>query len=355
MPSSATRTFTDPEMYFAGIRNLRIDGVITKCGEFRAESTHIDLHRLFMYRSDESLPRIMKVEPSGMRAGIVFATDPGEPSMLINGVEITAGQISRNGLDWEWYLRSSAPCRWGSVSLMPEDLAAASKAIIGRELVPASFARSLTPPTAALSRLRKLHEAADHLAKTAPDILATPEVARAMETALVEAMVFCIADRHSGDVRNVQRHRAKVMRRLEEVLTSTPDRPLYMPQLCAAVGASYTTLRDCCQEYLGMSPKRYLWVRRMHLVRRALRIADAEKTTVTEIATDYGFWELGRFAVAYRSLFGEPPSAALRRPPEDAKPGEIIEPVWKFVKSAAAAQSYEDVGFGSTGSSRASF
>ena len=89
-----------------------------------------------------------------------------------------------------------------------------------------------------------------------------------------------------------------------------------MPQLCATVGASYTTLRDCCQGYLGMSPKRYLWLRRMHLVRRALRIADAEKTTVTEIATDYGFWELGRFAVAYRSLLGEVPSAALRRRPK---------------------------------------
>ena len=194
MPSSATRTFTDPEMYFSGIRNLQIDGVITKRGEFRAESTHIDLHRLFMYRSDESLPRIMKVAPSGMRAGIVFATDPGEPSMLINGVEIADGQISRNGLDWEWYLRSSAPCRWGSVSLTPEDLAAASKAIIGRELVPASFARSLTPPSAALSRLRKLHEAADHLAKTAPDILAKPEVARAMEDGVGRSNGFL----HSG-------------------------------------------------------------------------------------------------------------------------------------------------------------
>ena len=83
-----------------------------------------------------------------------------------------------------------------------------------------------------------------------------------------------------------------------------------------------------------MSPKRYLWLRRMHLVRRALRIADAAKTTVTEIATDYGFWELGRFAGVYRTLFGEAPSAALRRPPEDSKLGEIIEPAWKFVKSA---------------------
>jgi hypothetical protein len=37
MPSSATRTFTDPDIYFAGIRSLQIDGVITKRGEFRAD------------------------------------------------------------------------------------------------------------------------------------------------------------------------------------------------------------------------------------------------------------------------------------------------------------------------------
>jgi transcriptional regulator GlxA family with amidase domain len=51
----------------------------------------------------------------------------------------------------------------------------------------------------------------------------------------------------------------------------------------------------------------------MHLARRALRDADPERTSVTEIATAHGFWELGRFSVEYRNLFDESPSMTLRR------------------------------------------
>ena len=110
-------------------------------------------------------------------------------------------------------------------------------------------------------------------------------------------------------------HRARVMRRLEKVLMANPEEPLYMAELSPQVSASYWTLRDCCLEYLGMSPKRYLWLRRMNLARRALRRANAGDKTVTEIASGYGFWELGRFSVAYRSLFGESPSKTLDRAP----------------------------------------
>jgi AraC-like DNA-binding protein len=66
-----------------------------------------------------------------------------------------------------------------------------------------------------------------------------------------------------------------------------------------------------------MGPIRYLSLRRMHLVRRALLRADSSTTTVTRLATDHGFWELGRFAVAYRALFGESPSVSFHRPPND--------------------------------------
>ena len=61
-----------------------------------------------------------------------------------------------------------------------------------------------------------------------------------------------------------------------------------------------------------MGPKRYLLLRRMHLVRRALRESSPAKATITEIATRFGFWQFGRLAVEYKALFGEAPSATLR-------------------------------------------
>lgn len=83
-----------------------------------------------------------------------------------------------------------------------------------------------------------------------------------------------------------------------------------------------------------MSPTRYLWLRRMHLARRDLRIAGPAATSVTEVVTRHGFWELGRFSVAYRSLFGESPSATRCRPPDDPPPQQNIASPWEFPESA---------------------
>lgn len=199
------------------------------------------------------------------------------------------------------------------MSLTLNALAAYGDAIAGRELAAPHETYIARPGPQLMARLRSLHAAACHLAKTDPEVLACRTTARALEEDLVHTMVACLIaglPAASGS-RRVQR--AKIMSRFEDYLADRPCEPLYLSEICAAIGVSERTLRDCCHDHLGMGPHRYLLLRRMHLARRALRDADPVRTTVTEIATAHGFWELGRFSVEYRSLFDELPSTTLRR------------------------------------------
>jgi AraC-like DNA-binding protein len=159
-----------------------------------------------------------------------------------------------------------------------------------------------------------MHKSIGQLAQNTPGILALPEVSRAFENELVRILVRCLAEGHSVEPTAGGRRHDTILTRFEEFLEANPDRPLYLTEICAAIGAAERTLRASCEEHLGMGPIRYLTLRRMHLVRRALLHSDPSKSTVTQIVTDHGFWELGRFSVAYRALFGESPSDTLRQP-----------------------------------------
>jgi AraC-like DNA-binding protein len=166
-----------------------------------------------------------------------------------------------------------------------------------------------------MARLLSFHEDAARLAKNAPDRLAHPEVARALEEALAHAMIRCLTESTAIEMDSRERSHVTVISKLEEFLAANRSEPIYLREICGAAGVSETTLRRCCHDHLGMGPVHYLWLRRMHLARVALLRADAATATVTGIATDHGFWKLGRFSVEYRKLFGELPSASLRRPP----------------------------------------
>ena len=335
MPEIVVRSFSDPDAFQAAFRGADVEGVVTVPGNFHAELTRVDFQRLWMQRGDESLPRVLNLAATAVeRAAIIFATNQGQPETRVSGMALSSGEIIAWNPSAPIHYRSMAACRWGAISLTREDITAFSETILGRQLTTPIFLRRIRPPAPLFSQLLSLHDAAGHLAKTAPEILLKPEVTRAMEQALVETMISCLASAEPVHARSVPGGHVRVMRRLEEAVEANSEGPLYMSELSAVVGVPYRTLHDCCREHLGMSPKRYLWLRRMHLARRALHRADPEKTTVTEIATSFGFWELGRFSVAYRSLFGEAPSAALRRSPNDPKPGEIIVSARYFAKSA---------------------
>jgi AraC-like DNA-binding protein len=317
MSRSAIFTFTDPAPYGAAIRAAETEVWVTSRGNFRAELIQIDLGRLWLQQGRENLPRIFHTALSPKRAPISFFTRSSKASVYHAGVEVSSGDIIVNGSGATYHRRTSGPCEWASMSLTPEHLADAGRAILGRDVAAPSLGRVTRPAAALTERLSSLHMQAAQLAKAAPEALAHPETSRALEQSLVHAMMACLCDVASGDAGSRWRHHSAIMMRFEELLAANSDRPMYLTDICAATGASERTLRVCCEEHLGMGPIKYLWLRRMHLARRAIVLADPAQATVTRIASDHGFWELGRFAVAYRALFGESPSASLRRPSGD--------------------------------------
>jgi AraC-like DNA-binding protein len=209
---------------------------------------------------------------------------------------------------------SLATCRLASMSLTPQDLVEVGILIDGRESTLPAVTRLVRTDPLLMRRLLLLHDIATRLANAAPDKSARPEVTGSIEQALIRAMIRCLRSTPLP-MRTAARRHAEIIARLEYLLAANKDRPLYLTEICATTGVSERTLRVCCHEHLGMGPLRYLWLRRMHLARAALIHADPANASVTSIATSHGFWELGRFAVEYRTLFGESPSLSLRAPP----------------------------------------
>jgi AraC-like DNA-binding protein len=286
-------------------------------GAFTAELARVQMHRLSMLCGWQSLPSIARIGLHKTRNAIFFLTKPDQPSTTLSGIELPPGDIVFPATGGEYYNRGHGNARWGAMSLTPEDLAAYGRAIVGRELVAPRSTRVVRPQHDVMSRLVKLQKAATDLAAAAPKVLAHPEVANAIEQELVRLMIVCLADPQVEEGGRALRLGSTVMRRFEQLLEAHPHQPLHIPEVCAAIGVTDRMLRIYCQEHLGTSPHRYLQLRRLHLARRALASSDPAATTVTEIANDYGFGELGRFAMAYRKVYGEPPSITLRRPPDD--------------------------------------
>jgi AraC-like DNA-binding protein len=315
VPWSRVFSFSDPSACQAVIRSADVELLPTAKGSFRAEIAQIGMNRLLIHRFRVSLPQVNTVAVKPGRRSIGFLTELNSSPFLHCGVEVSPGDIIVNRFDVV-HQRSDANLRYGTMSLPIDDLDAAAETILGRELPRTPYKRVIRPNSALMLRLLKLHKSVGQLAHDAADILELPQVLRALENELIHIMVRCLAEDTAVEPTASSHRHDAIIARFEEFLETHPDQPLYLPEICAAIGVAERTLRASCEEHLGMGPIRYLTLRRMHLVRRTLLRSDPSKASVTQIVTDHGFWELGRFSVAYRMLFGESPSYTLRRPAE---------------------------------------
>ena len=309
MPGSGTSVFTDPDDYQASLRWAQMELLVTS-RDFKARLTWAELHCVRLLRSQEDLPRIgyVSLEPA-----LVFVTFPTtvDPPPVWSGVDVQSGNIMFHSRGERLHQRTRGPCLWSLIALPPRDLQDYGRALLGKPLPVPSAGRVLRPPPRDTSRLQRLHAQACRLAETRPKILSHPEVARAVEQDLIQALITCLTAAEVREDGAARRH-AQIMVRFEEVIAENSSRSRRVSEICEVIGVTDRTLQSCCAEFLGISPSRYLLLRRLKQVRSALRDADPA-ATVADLAQQHGFTELGRFAAVYRREFGEMPSATLAR------------------------------------------
>jgi AraC-like DNA-binding protein len=300
---------SDPDEFVTLIRPGGCEILVTQRGPFKARSILMEIDRLYLQRRSEHLARLIQVAMP--RPGMIFLTEPG-PSMFWDGVEIGHENLALFSSGETYLSRLSGPTSWGGISLADDDMEAIFGSYSSGRATWANGCTVITPPPRALAHLRALHAAAGDLAESFPKLSIHPEAAGRLEQALIYAMLDCIKmPGNCSDTTAMQHHRL-IIRRFREMLEANPLEPLHMPETSHAIGVSGRTLRMACQKQFGVSPTQYLLLCRMRLARRSLQQADPAITRVTDIATELGFWELGRFSVKYHQIFGETPSTTLR-------------------------------------------
>lgn len=159
----------------------------------------------------------------------------------------------------------------------------------------------------ALEGLRQVMLMLFETAHTAPAMFSLPALRAGMVDTLVEKVTALNLTSSPADTAHdvhwqlVQQARALVQGQLQQAPT--------VGELCMALGVSRRTLQNAFHRILGISPLAYLRAIRLGAVRQALKTA----SSVTEAATDMGFWHFGHFAKDYQAMFGELPSQTHKR------------------------------------------
>lgn len=102
------------------------------------------------------------------------------------------------------------------------------------------------------------------------------------------------------------------LRPVVDFIEMNADEPLTPNELARAGNMSVRTLHASFQRCFGMSPMAYVRKVRLEHVRAELIANRDPHLQVTEVASRWGFFHLGRFAKQYRDRYGESPSDTLR-------------------------------------------
>jgi AraC-like DNA-binding protein len=239
---------------------------------------------------------------------IALKLDSG-PSWKLSGQHVTDTELVVFSPRTEYCLRTAAAGEWAMVQLDARSFEQCIGALSGQSYAPArSLVRLLRPATNLMHEVRRSIRAIRDFAAVNIEGLCIGGVRHAFEQQVLLSLGRIIGT----EDRPVQTTHARVARAAMRYLDDHVHDPIYLSNLSIATGFSERTLRRAFDAMYQMSPMAFLRIRRLNQARRTL--LTERGASVTGVAMRYGFFDVGRFAHAYRQLFAELPSETLRSP-----------------------------------------
>ena len=306
-----TRTFSSFEAFFAANLHSDLRGMILGRRRENWVMTQLVVNTLSVQwgRAGSSVVVEGAAKPGGIS---IFIPTESPMGVSGNGHRLDESSLMINQTGDEFCIANDSSRPWFSVYIPYETLAGTS----GDATTPFPFMHGFVQVSLpSIQRFRSVIGQFNEAVQRAATDFESAAAQRAAEQKLVPEIRGLLAVPHQVEP-TIGRHtvpRGQIIRRSMDFVDQHESEYLSVEQLAAAAGVSERTLRDAFQQYVGVAPVRYLNRRTLHQVRRALKAADSSMATVTEIATKFGVWQLGRFARDYRYLFGELPSETLHQ------------------------------------------
>jgi AraC-like DNA-binding protein len=244
---------------------------------------------------------------------VVRGVDDALP-MSLNGQAMTANDVVVLPPGRQFVLTSKGPCKWISLSVTQAALAEAG------------FSQAQICALGAVASLVCLpHALAGQLADAATDLVypgqngsdaSSIDRPDEGERVLLEAL-FAAIDGSDTTTRSAGYGRIgkldRIGRQALVLLRTEEGLDLHVEDLCRATNVAERSLLRAFHKLFGIGPTQYIKLRRLNKVHHELQVCDCKETSVTMAMRDCGVTEFGRFAGAYKALFGECPSETLRR------------------------------------------
>ena len=236
-------------------------------------------------------------------------------AMSLNGAAVAIDDIAVVPPGKQFAVACRGPHEWISLSVTPEVLLDAGFSSTQLDALGAVASVIRVPHWEALQLVAAATHAMEcaQIGSIAAQATQIPDIER---TLLADLSAAVIRNGDSGTTATSPyqtRSLDDFVQKALEFIRAHDGESVYIEHLCQATDMAERSLLRAFHKLFGVGTKQYLKLRRLNRVHYALMSSGCDVATVTGVLAIYGIKECGRFAGAYKRLFGESPSETLKK------------------------------------------